>query len=161
MRATALSAAVAALAIWIAAPAAGQTQEYELNLPGAGGGSTDPAARAGDGGSGDGSDAREPTEPEPAVAPPVETEPTVVPATPTGETERGRDRDSRRADQPRFPRGETFALGPVPAAQAEPASTLPGDDDGPWGVIAGVAAVAALLCVMALWRLRTRDASEE
>ncbi len=135
-----------------------QENEYELNLPGAGGGSVDPSARS--------NDRPEASEDEDA---PVEAPPSVTPApidpevdpVPLGETRKGQRPESERSlAERRYPRGETYALGPAEQASAVP-TAIPTDDGNGTTVLAVIAAAAGLLILAAAWRLWTRDAEED
>ena len=131
--------AAATLGIGVAAPAAASppgVDEYQLNLPDAGGGSPEPSAP-------------EPTPTAPAVTPttPVYTTPeattTVAPTSPPDKPE----------PQRAIVHGDT-SLNATVGPQTAPPLKLRADGQGlPWTTIA-LAALAALLCVVAIWRLR-------
>jgi hypothetical protein len=140
------------------AAAQSATNEYDLNLPAPSGGSVDPSARADDGD--DSADEPEATE----AAQPVVTTPAVDPeSTNTPAPASPNEAKRERNDPPRgpeYPRGRTFALGPVDETPAKQAGASSGDD-GDWGVLAAVAGAAALLCAAAAWRLRGRGGPQE
>lgn len=135
--------AAASLAVGLAAPAAAAppgVDEYELNVPDAGGGSTEPTEPA-------------PTEPAPAPAAPAPTypttttEPTVVAPTVAAPETPDPQRKIVPADT-----SVNATLGPqeVPPLKVRAAD----EGDGVAWTTIGLAALVALGCVVAIWRLR-------
>jgi hypothetical protein len=145
-----LPGALAALAavLVVAAPlplaAAAAPQEYDLALPGAGGGES-----GSDGSSSDATTAPTVTPTAPTVTTPTTTET-------TGSTDGGKKR--RKPDRPEGPSDPVLTTSGVNAtAGPQEVPTLQVDADGDGGVptlALVLASLAAACCILALWRLR-------
>ena len=142
--------------------ASAQTNEYELVLPSASGGSVDPSERAGEKPRASDDEANEPAGAAP-TAPVAPTEPEVVPAEGGDSSAEGRRDGDRSLDARRYPRGSTYELGPAEDQVALPASSVAGDGDGggPGLALAVLAAAGGLLAVLAAWRVRAGSSGGE
>ena len=132
------AAAVAMAGAGSAAAAPPGVDEYDLNIPNAGGESTEPAAPA-----------PTPTAPAPTTTPVYPTDTTteapIVPAEPEKP-------EHHRA----IVRGDTSVNAKLGPQQPQPLKLRDSDGDGvPWTTI-GLAALIAICCLVAIWRLRYR-----
>ena len=130
--------------------------EYDLLLPepsGAGG----EVGPAGETGAEDGTGEESATTAEQATTTPASVPAESAAETPASDSTAGRSGKSEdRPDGPRYPRGETYALGPAEQAGAGP--TDPASGDGKPGLaIAVIAGLSGILVAVGAWRMRAHS----